>query len=275
MSNKETARKRRKKRLMKKRIKATTILILGILLAVFAVKGLIGLITGEGVEASSQPQSSTEATNTPRLTPEPPQIPQPNDYTLLVNRENPLSEDYDVETRKVVNNGVTTDYMFDARVADRLEAMLAAAAADGCPVLIRSAHRTISYQKMLYTNKVNEYLNMGYAQAAAETEAAKWVAIPGTSEHNLGLVVDIVNVGYTGPLDQYFEDDPLFDWLIKNCADYGFILRYPKTKESVTGIVYEPWHYRYVGEDVAHYIMDNDITLEEYWEDIKSGKSRP
>lgn len=270
-SREATRRKRRKKRLMIKRIKATAVLMLGILLVVFAVKGLIGLITGAGVESSSQPWSSTESTITPSPTPEQPQIPQPNDYTLLVNRENPLSEDYGVETRNIVNNGVKTDYQFDVRAIDQLEAMLTAAAEAGHPVLIRSAHRTISYQKMLFTNKVNYYLNLGYTQQAAETEAGKWVAVPGTSEHNLGLVVDIVNVGYQGELDQYFEDDPLFDWLVSNCADYGFILRYPKTKEAVTGIVYEPWHYRYVGEDVAHYIMDNDITLEEYWEEIKNG----
>ena len=95
------------------------------------------------------------------------------------------------------------------------------------------------------------------------------MAVPGTSEHNLGIVVDIVNQGYKGELEQYFEEQPLFDWLVENCADYGFILRYPKTKESVTGIVYEPWHYRYVGREVAHYIMDNDLTLEEYWEEVK------
>jgi len=122
---------------------------------------------------------------------------------------------------------------------------------------------------MLYNNKVQEYLNAGYAQRTAEAEAGKWVAVPGTSEHNLGLVVDIVNQGYTGALEQYFEDSPTFTWLYENCADYGFILRYPKTKEAVTGIVYEPWHYRYVGEEVAHYIMDNDLTLEEYWEKVK------
>ena len=121
---------------------------------------------------------------------------------------------------------------------------------------------------MLYNNKVQAYLNAGYSQQAAETEAGKWVAVPGTSEHNLGIVVDIVNQGYTGELEQYFEQDPLFSWLVENCADYGFILRYPKTKESVTGIVYEPWHYRYVGQEVARYIMDNDLTLEEYWEEV-------
>lgn len=260
MSSKEARRRKRRRQKRQKILFA----VLFILLAAFAAKGLIGLLTGAGV---TPPEPTPTPTMQPIPTPNP--VPQPNDFTLLVNRANPLSEDYQVQTRKIVNNGVTTDYMFDVRAVEHLEAMLKDAADAGYPILIRSAHRTINYQKMLYTNKVNRYLNRGYSQRAAESEAAKWVAVPGTSEHNLGIVVDIVNQGYTGELEQYFEESDHFKWLVENCADYGFILRYPKTKEAVTGIVYEPWHYRYVGEEVAHYIMDNDLTLEEYWEDVK------
>ena len=249
-------------------------ILLFTLLVMFAINGLTGLLTGRGVQPQPPAVENSQPETTPEPTPEPtPAIPQPNDFTVLVNRENPLSEDYEVETRSVVNNGVKTDYQFDVRAIEHLEAMLKDAADAGYPVLIRSAHRTINYQKMLYNNKVQAYLNAGYNQATAESEAAKWVAVPGTSEHNLGIVVDIVNQGYTGELEQYFEEQPLFTWLVENCADYGFILRYPKTKEAITGIVYEPWHYRYVGKEVAHYIMDNDLTLEEYWENIKIGKS--
>ena len=267
MSNKQIRNSRRRR---KRNMQRIVFILLFAFLVILATNGLMGLITGKGVEESSSTAQNSQSEVAP--TPEPtPSIPQPNDFTLLVNRANPLSENYDVETRGIVNNGVQTDYQFDVRVIDKLEAMLKDAADAGYPVLIRSAHRTISYQKMLYTNKVNYYLNLGYSQSAAEAEAGKWVAVPGTSEHNLGVVVDIVNQGYTGELEQYFENEPLFGWLIENCADYGFILRYPKTKEAVTGIVYEPWHYRYVGEEVAHYIMDNDLTLEEYWEEIKNG----
>lgn len=275
MSNKEAARKRRKKRLMKKRIKATAMLVLFVLVFVFAVKGLIGLVTGRGVE-SSQPQSSPYPVVTPRPTPEIPPVPQPNEYTVLVNTENPLTDDFDVQTRKVTYNGSEVEKLFDVRVADRLEAMLNDAKAAGYPMYLVSTYRTIEYQRGLYNRKVNEYLNKGYDQSAAQAEAAKWVAIPGTSEHNLGLVADIVSSTWyneNSDLEQSFEDTEHFKWLIENCADYGFILRYPKTKEAVTGIVYEPWHYRYVGEEIAHYIMDNDITLEEYWEEVKNGKS--
>ncbi|MBQ6850016.1 MAG: M15 family metallopeptidase [Oscillospiraceae bacterium] len=266
MANRQT-RSRKRRQQKRNRIIFT---LLFTALTVFAVNGLMGLITGRGVKTEGNSQIvGSQPQETPLPTPTPNPIPQPNDFTLLVNRENPLSDDYQVETRNIVNNGVTTDFKFDVRAVEHLEAMLKDAADAGHPVLIRSAHRTINYQKMLYNNKVQAYLNAGYSQQAAQTEAAKWVAVPGTSEHNLGIVVDIVNQGYTGELEQYFEEQPLFDWLVENCADYGFILRYPKTKESVTGIVYEPWHYRYVGREVAHYIMDNDLTLEEYWEEVK------
>ena len=267
MSNRQIRNSRRRR---KRNIQRIVFILLLALLMVFATNGLMGLITGKGVEESSSAVQNSQSEVIP--TPEPtPAIPQPNDFSTLVNRSHPLSENYDVETRGIVNNGVQTDYQFDVRAIDHLEAMLKDAVTAGYPVLIRSAHRTISYQKMLYNNKVQAYLNAGYNQATAESEAAKWVAPPGTSEHNLGIVVDIVNQGYTGELEQYFEDEPLFGWLIENCADYGFILRYPKTKEAVTGIVYEPWHYRYVGEEIAHYIMDNNLTLEEYWEEINNG----
>lgn len=262
MSNRQTKSRIRRRQ---KRNRVVFILLFSIL-TILAANGLVGLVTGAGVvpaEPTPEPVPTVEPTPTPNP------MPQPNDFTLLVNRENPLSEDYDVETREIINNGEKTGKQFDIRVIDKLESMLKDAADAGYPLIVRSAHRTISYQKMLYTNKVQEYLNAGYSQQAAETEAGKWVAVPGTSEHNLGIVVDIVNQGYTGELEQYFEDSAHFAWLTENCADYGFILRYPKNKESVTGIVYEPWHYRYVGEEVAHYIMENGITLEEYWEDVK------
>ena len=261
--------KRKKKRSGVSRLALVAVAVL----AVFSIRGRIMLMTGTGVEEAPPVETVTPAPETtPQPTPEPtPAVPQPNDFTLLVNLANPLNGDYRVQTREIICNGAATGKQFDVRVIDKLEKMLSDAAAAGYPMLVRSAHRSISYQQMLYSNKVNAYLNAGYNQAAAEAEAGKWVAPPGTSEHNLGIVVDVVNQGYQGELEQYFENSDHFTWLYENCADYGFILRYPKGKESVTGIVYEPWHYRYVGEEVAHYIMDNNITLEEYWEIIKNG----
>lgn len=261
--------KRRKRR--KKHKASPLVLVLLVLLVIFAVRGLIGLITGAGIpqaDSSSQStQSSSQASQSSEIQPV---KPAENEYTTLVNRANPLTEDFAVETRKVSYNGSESEKLFDVRVADRLEAMLNDAKAAGCPMYLVSTYRTIEYQKGLYSRKVNEYLSKGYRQRAAEEEAAKWVAIPGTSEHNLGLVADIVSSTWyneNNDLTQEFENTDHFTWLYEHCADYGFILRYPKGKESVTGIAYEPWHYRYVGEEVAKYIMENNLTLEEFWEE--------
>ena len=87
---------------------------------------------------------------------------------------------------------------------------------------------------------------------------AQYIAVPGTSEHSLGLAVDL------NSLEESFEQTAQFKWLIEHCAEYGFILRYPKDKEDITGISYEPWHYRYVGEDHAAKIMEQGLCLEEY-----------
>ncbi len=260
--------KRRKKRLFIKKLKMWLTLAAFGLLIIFAIRGFIGLVTGRGTD--DIPESSSQvAETTPSPSPTP-YKPAKNEYTTLVNRANPLTEDFDVETRKVTYNGRTVDKLFDVRAADKLEAMLNDAKAAGYPMYLVSTYRTIEYQKGLFSRKVNEYLNAGYAQKAAEEEAAKWVAIPGTSEHNLGLVADIVSSTWyntNSDLTHDFENTDHFKWLYEHCAEYGFILRYPKGKDSVTGIVYEPWHYRYVGEEVAKYIMENNLTLEEFWEE--------
>ena len=111
------------------------------------------------------------------------------------------------------------------------------------------------------------WLGYGYSQEEAEKEAARWVALPGTSEHNTGLALDIVYPGYYedyGDLNEGFEETAAFDWLINNCTDYGFVLRYPKDKQDITGITYEPWHYRYVGVENAKAMEAAGQCLEEY-----------
>lgn len=129
--------------------------------------------------------------------------------------------------------------------------------------LICSSYRTIQKQERLYKNKVNEYISQGYSQKQAEKEAGKWVAVPGTSEHHTGLAVDIVATDYQ-LLDENQENTPEQQWLMNNAYKYGFILRYPNGKSHITGIYYEPWHYRYVGKEVAKEIHEQGICLEEY-----------
>ena len=182
----------------------------------------------------------------------------------LVNANNPLPDDFTIDTASIPGYD---SRLFDARAAADLTAMLDAAQKAGSPLYLVSAYRSVQRQTALFQRKVNEYLAQGKSQQEAEQSAAQWVARPGTSEHNLGLAADIVSADwYSGHSDLTadFEQTGAFEWLARNAPDYGFILRYPQGKQEVTGVEYEPWHYRYVGKQAAREITDAGITLEEY-----------
>lgn len=182
----------------------------------------------------------------------------------LVNSKNRLEEDFSVKTATIKNEFSAYESLkFDARAIDSLHAMFAAAKQDGITLSVISSYRTVARQTTLYQNKINYYLDKGYEKSEAEKEAATVVAIPGTSEHNLGLAVDINSV------EQNFDETKEYRWLEKNAEKYGFVLRYPKAKEEITGIIYEPWHYRYVGVDAAKQMNELDMCLEEYVEYLK------
>ena len=155
--------------------------------------------------------------------------------------------------------------MMDSRCAEPMRDMIAAAKRDGITLQLCSTFRTYETQKKLYENRINILMErdstLTYDQAA---EKAKTInAYPGTSEHELGLAADIVTPSYQS-LDSGYDQTDAFKWLVEHCADYGFILRYPKEKQDITKIVYEPWHYRYVGQEDAKIIMESGVTLEEY-----------
>lgn len=177
---------------------------------------------------------------------------------ILVNSENTLPENYAVELAQLEN-----EQAVDARIVGDLEKMLADARAEGLSPVVCSSYRTEELQQTLYSNKVARLLEEGYSQEEAQTEAARWVARPGTSEHQLGLAVDIVAQSYP-VLDAGQEDTPEQQWLLENAYRYGFVLRYPEGKSHITGIGYEPWHYRYVGREAAEQMYWNDLCLEEY-----------
>ncbi|MDO5095578.1 MAG: M15 family metallopeptidase [Peptostreptococcaceae bacterium] len=182
-----------------------------------------------------------------------------SDWNLvLVNPKNTLPEDFSVSLKELANGHVV-----DERVYPSLQKMMDDARAKGLKPLICSSYRTMEKQKKLYNNLVKKYQNEGFSEDDAKTEAAKWVAVPGTSEHQCGLAVDIVSADYQ-LLNKEQENTAEQQWLMKNCYKYGFILRYPEDKVDITGIGYEPWHYRYVGEDAAKEIFEQKICLEEY-----------
>lgn len=186
----------------------------------------------------------------------------------LVNGSHPLPEDFSPEVSAVDRY---PDRKFDARAVAQLNALLADAEKAGHPLYLVSTYRSVSYQKGLFTRKTNFYKNKGFAQQAAEEQASQWVAKPGCSEHNLALAADIVSKNWYSShsdLTGEFADTPEFQWLYANCAQYGFILRYPEGKAQVTGVEYEPWHYRYVGQAAAQEIMAQNTTLEEYLEHL-------
>lgn len=180
-------------------------------------------------------------------------------YLKLANYNNPLPSDYEPELKTIKN----TNLKFHAKAVSALEEMIAAAKKDGVDLSVASAYRSYSRQTTLYNNEVNSYVQQGYELEEARQVAAMSVAVPGTSEHHLGLAVDFY------PVSEKFESSAQYNWLKKNAEKYGFILRYPTEKQSITRIKYEPWHYRFVGKEHAEFMNEHNMCLEEYIEYLK------
>ena len=217
--------------------------------------------------------TATEAPTQPSMEAptEPTTEPNPNlagivDYTddswnlVLANPSNPLPEGFTVETAVVQGN-----YKMDKRAVEFAKAMIAAAKKDGINLLVCSAYRSHERQVELYEEKVNRFLKEGYSQKEAAEKAGKINAYPGTSEHESGLALDIVTPAYQN-LNAGFDQTEAFEWLYTHCKEYGFILRYPEEKQDITKIIYEPWHYRYVGTKYSYKIMESGLCLEEFLE---------
>ena len=176
----------------------------------------------------------------------------------LVNPWNTIPDGYEPQLCTLSDG-----QQIDRRCYDDLMRMLDDCRAAGNSPYICSAYRTWDKQQALFDNKIQRLENEGMDADTARVEAAKVVAVPGTSEHQLGLAVDLIDYFYTN-LDEGQERTGTQKWLMEHCADYGFILRYPNGSSEITGIIYEPWHYRYVGKTVAREITDAGITFEEY-----------
>ena len=178
---------------------------------------------------------------------------------VLVNKQHPIPDDYEFEL-----GTISGSMQCDERVIAPLFDMLKAARAEGVNLIVCSPYRDIDRQTMLFGNKVDRYMGGGMSYMDAYNLASQAVTVPGSSEHQIGLAVDIITDGYSS-LDEGFGDTAAGKWLADNSAKYGFILRYPSGKEEITSIEYEPWHFRYVGVDAANVITDNGLCLEEFW----------
>ncbi|MCH3973430.1 MAG: M15 family metallopeptidase [Oscillospiraceae bacterium] len=175
----------------------------------------------------------------------------------LVNASHPLPSSFSVKTSAVAN------VRFDSRAAGALQQMISACNAKGNHLMVCSGWRSISLQSSLYQDEIRSKEKKGLQGQKAVDAAAAVVAPPGTSEHNLGLAADLGS-DTNQLLDETFAETPESAWLTQNAWQYGFILRYPKGKEKITGIIYEPWHYRYVGLPAAKEIHSQGVCLEEY-----------
>lgn len=186
------------------------------------------------------------------------EIQVPEEWNLIVvNRWNELPEDYSVELTELSNG-----QKVDSRVYPYLQEMFDAARTEDVYPVVREGYRTAEEQQEILDDKIQSYINQGYSQVKAERTAKEWVALPGTSEHQLGIAVDI------NADKSKCSNEDVYAWLAENAYKYGFVLRYPPGKQKITGTSYEPWHYRYVGEEAAKEIYERGICLEEYFKQV-------
>ncbi len=188
-----------------------------------------------------------------------------NDWNLLlVNPEQALPENFDVELVEVDN-----EQRIDYRISDAWFSWKEAALQEGHRLFFASGYRDVARQEVNFNATVNEHMAEGMTEEEAIEKAKEYLTEPGHSEHHTGLALDIVDEEWIvagNGLDEEYENEASQNWLISSMTDYGFVLRYPKGKEEITGIQYEPWHFRYVGVDNAKFMEENDLVLEEYVE---------
>ena len=199
---------------------------------------------------------------TPQVTPEPtPGLPDVDIMSWelrLVNEDRPIDPDFAPEIEEI------EDWQFfDARAAQPLKDFIAGAREAGNETILLSSYRAYAEQEFLFDQQLRERQRAGLKGDAAYAAAARVVAIPGASEHQLGLAADIVDKYYKS-MNESLAATELSKWMKEHSAEYGFILRYPEDKQEITKIMFEPWHYRYVGVEAAEYIMEHGLCLEEF-----------
>lgn len=197
---------------------------------------------------STQPQS--ESTDVPASA---------DPLLILANKDNPLPADYAPDLAYLEGGS----YQMQSEAAAAFDRMKNAANATGLHLMACSTYRSVERQTELFNAEIQKWMGQGMDEAAAREQAATVVMVPGCSEHNTGLAVDVGSITNQRVAED-FENEPEFAWLQEHAAEYGFILRYPADKVEVTGVTYEPWHYRYVGVENAQKIKESGLCLEEY-----------
>lgn len=183
---------------------------------------------------------------------------------VLINKQHPIPEDYSFTLGPIKT--IKGEMQCDERIIEDLLAMMQAAYEnDGITLGICSPYRDLNWQKVLFNRKIKKYMGKGMSYMDAYALSSQTVTVPGASEHQIGLAVDMVSNTYQ-TLDAGFGDTDAGIWLKEHCSEFGFILRYPEGKEHITSIEFEPWHFRYVGKEAATIIMEEEICLEEFWD---------
>lgn len=187
------------------------------------------------------------------------------DTLILVNMDNSLNQSYDADLRSICKGRLHASQ----KLYKPLVQMLEDAEKSGFHFWIASAHRSRSKQQKLIDEDVRKAMQNGLSYEEALCKTYQETMPAGHSEHETGLALDILcSENYKMDASQAKEAGNI--WLRNHCHHYGFILRYPKGKENITGIHYEPWHFRYVGKEAATYIHKHNLTLEEFWEEVTS-----
>ena len=192
---------------------------------------------------------------------------------VLVNRENQLAEEIVMELY-LTESG----YQIDSRIQEPYLQLMEAGKAAGMDFTMVSGYRSIEQQQTNYDVNYQNYLASGLSEEEARTKTEEYIALPNASEHITGLAVDITstalaNLEGNSGLFPDLENYPEGLWLKENAPKFGFVLRYPKEKEAITGINFEPWHFRYVGIENAMYMTEKNLTLEEYIAILKQNEA--
>ena len=227
--------------------------------------------------ASSQPVSSQPSNASVELSAEPTAEPSPTampgpavtaeDWFAVLNGPgNPLPDGFDPQTDAIDGAG----YYLDSRAVEDFFAMQQAAQQAGMQLKIISGFRSATRQQQLYEQQVQALLGQGLDQTTAEQQAQRVEQKAYESDHNTGLAVDLVPQYSQTKNAETIVQTPEYQWLTQHAAEYGFVLRYPEDKQEITGVEFKPWHWRYVGRELASFLTEQNLTLEEYWQQYLS-----
>lgn len=264
-NNRNRRRRRRRYGLIVREVCAGVAILFLILAMIVLYNGVLKEnAPGDGPEVRAQQELETDISAVPEEAPGGASAETSNEGSedwklILVNRWHPLPDDYEVTVTNLRNGQAV-----DSRIYPDLQEMFDDMRAEGLMPEISSSYRTTEEQQALMDEKIDDYQAEGNDRETAVALAEKWVAIPGTSEHELGMAVDITSE------DSSVQDaSVIWQWLNENSWKYGFIQRYPEDKTDITGIIYESWHYRYVGQEAAQDIYEQGICLEEYLDEVQ------